>query len=328
MGKLKKIVVSCLLGSCALFSIFGFTSCGSAMVTEEYKIEEAFENIAFDIDTADINIFPSTDGTCKVVCYERSKEKHTVSVENGTLTVSLNDVEWYNRIQFFSKSPKITMYLPVAEYNTLFIDSSTGDVEIAKDFTFNSMNITLSTADLKCYASVKETANISNSTGDITVENVSVGALNISLSTGDVNVRNIESSGDVSLDSTTGDKFISNITCKNFFAEGSTGKMSFSNMNCDNVTLKGTTGDVELTDVIATMKLSIELSTGDTTFERCDAGEILVNVTTGNVEGSLLSEKIFITNTSTGKVNVPECLTGGKCKITTSTGDIKITIVE
>ena len=47
---------------------------------------------------------------------------------------------------------------------------------------------------------------------------------------------------------------------------------------------------------------------------------------TGNVTGSLLTEKIFLTETGTGRVEVPQTATGGKCQIRTGTGDIRIKI--
>ena len=47
---------------------------------------------------------------------------------------------------------------------------------------------------------------------------------------------------------------------------------------------------------------------------------------TGDVRGSLLSEKVFIVNTDTGRKEVPDTITGGRCEITTDTGDVKITI--
>lgn len=46
----------------------------------------------------------------------------------------------------------------------------------------------------------------------------------------------------------------------------------------------------------------------------------------GNVKGTLLTNKVFITHTDTGRVNVPKTVTGGKCEINTDTGNIKIDI--
>jgi len=63
-------------------------------------------------------------------------------------------------------------------------------------------------------------------------------------------------------------------------------------------------------------------------FTACDAGEIVIETDTGDVEGTLLSDKIFITETDTGRIDVPKTTTGGRCQITTDTGDIKIKIVN
>ena len=90
----------------------------------------------------------------------------------------------------------------------------------------------------------------------------------------------------------------------------------------------GDTGDVNMTNLIATRKITIERSTGDISFDRCDASELEVKTSTGDVIGTLLTEKVFITRSSSGKIDVPETITGGKCKVTTSTGDIKIKIAE
>ena len=47
---------------------------------------------------------------------------------------------------------------------------------------------------------------------------------------------------------------------------------------------------------------------------------------TGDVTGSLCSEKVFIARSDTGHISVPETVNGGKCSITTDTGDIIITL--
>lgn len=98
------------------------------------------------------------------------------------------------------------------------------------------------------------------------------------------------------------------------------------NVTCRNILLNGSTGDISLKNVNAAGKISIERSSGDVVFAGADAAEIFVKTDTGNVTGALLTEKIFITESSTGDVNVPKTTTGGNCKISTTTGDIKIYI--
>ena len=90
---------------------------------------------------------------------------------------------------------------------------------------------------------------------------------------------------------------------------------------------KGTTGDLEMNDVVVTNKMYLERDTGDIEFFRCDAKEIIINTTTGDVKGSLLSDKLFDITTNTGDKHIPSSKGEDICKITTDTGDIYINIV-
>lgn len=78
--------------------------------------------------------------------------------------------------------------------------------------------------------------------------------------------------------------------------------------------------------MLAAEKFSVERSTGDVKFNRCDATTIYVKTDTGDVTGNLLSSKVFITNTDTGIVDVLQTVDGGKCEIITNTGDIELDI--
>ena len=86
------------------------------------------------------------------------------------------------------------------------------------------------------------------------------------------------------------------------------------------------TGDITLGKVIVNGNINIESSTGDVKFVSSDASEIFIKTSTGSVTGTLLTNKNFDCHTSTGDVNIPKIQSGGNCKITTSTGDIIITI--
>ena len=88
----------------------------------------------------------------------------------------------------------------------------------------------------------------------------------------------------------------------------------------------GNTGDIVLDNVITEEKLSLERSTGDVRFESCDAAEIFVKTDTGDVTGTLLTDKVFLAQSNTGELAVPNSVVGGRCEISTNTGDIKIDI--
>ena len=279
----------------------------SKTVTNSYDITDSFEGISVSTSEAGIEILKSSDDNCKVVCHERETVKHSVAVTDGKLTVNVEDGrKWYHHISFFSISqPMITVYLPESEYTSLSLKGSTGDISVAKDFSFGSLDINVSTGDVKNHASVTNDAKIKASTGYISVENVSVGSLELAVNTGHIKVNSVACENALSIKVSTGKTEISDIRCKNFSSTGDTGKITMEN-------------------VIVAEKLSIERSTGDVKFDGCDAAEIFVKTDTGDVEGSLLTEKIFMAKTDTGKVEHPKTSRGGICEITTDTGDIKI----
>lgn len=255
--------------------------------TTSHTVSEEFSSISIESGTADISLLPSEDGKCKVVCYDAENAKHAVNVTSGTLNIKLKDTrKWYEHIGIHFTSPKVTLYLPEAAYEKLTIRESTGDVEIPKDFQFQAMNISLSTGDVTTAAS-SAVIKIETSTGNISVADTTAETLQLSVSTGKTN--------------------LTDIRCKNLISQGDTGKIVLKN-------------------VVSTGKISIERDTGDIRFEGSDAAEIFVETDTGDVTGTLLSEKVFIARTDTGRIDVPETTNGGKCKITTDTGDIKIDI--
>ena len=108
----------------------------------------------------------------------------------------------------------------------------------------------------------------------------------------------------------------------------STGASLLERVNCNSIESVGGTGDISLKDVIATGEMYVKRSTGDVTFDCSDAEQITVKTSTGEVCGSLLTEKNFSVSTSTGEVEIPESTVGGKCEITTSTGDVNIFIAK
>lgn len=274
--------------------------------TNAHTITEAFKNISIETDTSHITFALSQDETCSVVCYEEIKASHSVAVENDTLTIRFTDTRrWYDHVGIHFGTPKITVYLPQSQYGALYINASTGDTEIPKDFHFETMEISQSTGDVTNFASVTELMKIRTSTGKIHVENAFAGAVDLSVSTGMVTARSLTCQGDIAVHVSTGDAHIADTTCKNLTSDGNT-------------------GDISLENVIAVETFSIERSTGDVQFNGADATEIFVKTNTGDVQGTLLSDKVFIARTDTGDVDVPGTTIGGKCEITTNTGDIKI----
>ena len=257
--------------------------------TNTYEIGDAFDKIAIDVNTTEIKFAPSADERCRIDCFETDKVKYSATVQDSTLIIEKVDTrKWYDYIGIFLGKQTLTLYLPQDNYTSLSINTNTGDVVLPKDFTFEEIEIDGDTADVQCLASVSKNIEIELSTGSIGVTELTAENIDFSTATGDININNVNVNG--------------------------------------NVEIETDTGNISLNKVVAKGDFEIESSTGNVKFEKSDAAQIFVKTSTGNVTGNLLSEKIFITDTSTGNVIVPKTVSGGKCEITTSTGNIEIHI--
>ena len=304
------VILGCIVLVCVMCALrWDFKKLSTAEYeTNTTEIEETFDGISISTQTSDIFFVPSDDGSCKVECYEDKKATHAVNVENGTLFVKINNKKsWYDYIGVQFDSPKITVYLPKTDFNGLSVDGSTGNVTVPKDCSFESADVSLTTGNVDFRAAVSGALKIKTNTGSIGVYGTSVGSADLSVTTGTVNVSGLTCDGNVTV-------------------SVSTGKANLKDIACDSLTSNGSTGDIVLNNVIAENQISVKRSTGDVKFDGCDAAEIDVNTSTGDVTGSLLTEKTFVTETSTGKIDVPSTAAGGVCRIKTSTGNIKITL--
>lgn len=268
---------------------FDFTKLGTQKYeTNTYEVSGDFDKISIDVTTTEIVLKPSDDETCRAECFEQEKLKHSVTVQDGILIIDTVDTrKWFDHIGMSFGNMKMTVYLPRDEYTSLTIDTVTGDVEIAKEFAFQNIKVSGSTADVICCASASNIIEIDTDTGDINVDTLIAGEMMLSTATG---------------------------------------KIGLTDVNCTSLAAESNTGNISLKNVIAADIFSIENDTGDVRFENSDAASISVRTSTGDVTGTLLSEKIFITKTSTGDVSVPKTITGGRCEITTDTGNIEIDI--
>lgn len=151
--------------------------------------------------------------------------------------------------------------------------------------------------------------------------------VNICTTTGDVDTKMLWGK-EIDISVTTGDVELEDVQCDNLTVTGSTGDTKLTGVRAKrNICVKSNTGDTILTNVIA-KELDIECDTGDVKFNGSDAAMISVEVDSGDVTGTLLTGKIFEISSDTGKIDVPGNGPGGKCKIETDTGDIKISVID
>ena len=277
-------------------------------VTKEYTAEGEFDRIFVDSILSEIKIVSSEDDTCRVTYSDTRKLPLSISVEGGELKVVQKDGrKWFERIGIFTTKTEIVVYLPKAEYESLGVCNTVGDLYVQSGFTFGSASVDATTGDVEFNASVKGDLNVNATTGDVEIGGKDISDIHVESTTGDIELSSVTALNGIQLSATTGKITVSDVTCKQIIAET-------------------TTGGVSLDNVVVSGMMKLDTSTGAVRLDMCDAADIYIETTTGSVTGTLLSEKQFFTETSTGKVNVPPSGNGGRCQIETGTGNIRIEI--
>ena len=283
-------VITCAVG---LFGMkFDFSKLNTqSIVTNTHEVTEDFAHISIQTNTADVVFAVSEDDNCHVVCNETEKLTHSVTVDGDTLVIKTEDHrKWYDHIGIFIGGSSVTVYLPKYQYDHITIETDTGDVEMPGKFKFGETCVKTDTGDVTWRSIVFGSFTLTTHTGDITLESMAVTkALKLETDTGDVCLDEIQAV---------------------------------------DIRVETETGDVDLRNVVASDSITVKINTGDVEFDRSDAALIFVETDTGDVTGTLLSEKIFFTESDTGDVRVPQSMSGGRCEITTDTGDIIIEIVK
>ena len=312
--KISLIIAAVLIGAGLMMMAVSLGTAGikgldtSPMVTNTYEIRDPFTDLDIGVSTAKVILLPSGDGSCKVVCHEEEKLYHSVAVRDGVLCIQkMDEREWYDHIGIHTGDVRVTVYLPPAEYGGLTVNGSTGLVDIPEDLYFDSIDVTVTTGVVRCYASASEHIKIRTSTGGIRVGGIKASSVEVTVTTGKIDAENVTCDGELRVDVQTGEASLTGIRCGSLLSDGSK-------------------GEIHLTDVVAEEKLDIRRTTGDVDMAGCDSAVILIETSTGDVTGTILTGKTFEARTSTGKIQVPKSGSGGECKITTSTGDISIGI--
>ena len=296
------------------------------LVSNRHNIEEQIKDFDIDTDTANIEITKANDGKGLVVCEEKEKIYHDVTVEDGLLKIRTVDTrKWYERwfFNFNFKPMKITIYLPDTDCESLKCTSSTGSLEVASDFTFTSVKATASTGSIKLNNKVSGEIDVKASTGSVSIKDSTATSLKAKASTGSVNVKNTEVTGDVNLEASTGSVNVENIKCANFNAKTSTGSFNGTEIEATgDAYIEGSTGSSKVT-TIKCQNLTVKHSIGGATLEDVQCEDLTVRASTGDVKltNAIANNKMDI-KTSTGDVIFKDS-DAASLKIITDTGDVK-----
>ena len=261
----------------------------ATLVTKNYPVSAGFTDISITEYYADVELRASRDGTVSVTTRDAEDVTHTVTVKNGTLSISRPEPtvgeRWFHDDD---DDPKVVVYLPAGDYGALTVNTTSGDVESASQLNFSAASLTTVSGDIDLMGSVTGAVNCTSTSGDIELRSPTLGA--------------------VKTNTTSGDTEITGALIQSLKAET-------------------VSGDVDLERTTASGAIEINTTSGDVDLESVDAASLNILTTSGEVEGSLLSGKNFSASSTSGRVNVPASTpNAGACTVSTTSGSIRLTV--
>lgn len=270
-----------------------------------HPITQVFDSILIEEIDCNVVLLPSQDGTCTVISQEVPHLFNTVSVEDGTLTVRRRDERaWHERaLVFGAADPTLTVYLPEAQYDALTVRTTSGSIRTQAPLAFRSVRLKSVNGGIELSAAVKDSATLSTTSGSISAHDLQTATLTASSADGAIDLHRVSAdtlnvvgvSGDVHLDD--------GVSARELYVEAAD-------------------GNIILTAVNVTESLRIEGVSGNVAIFNTEFAAAYVETSSGNVTGTLPSEKQFDVQTASGVVLHPASGGVAPLRIRTVSGNV------
>lgn len=238
--------------------------------TREYRtvthtISDDFTDICVDVTDCYVRFVPSGDGTCRVECPEGLGTSYSVSVDQGVLTITDQEHSaWYFHIGIDLTARELVVYLPQQAYQTLQVNTVSGDVSLPQDFSFADAYISTTSGTLEGSCSVSGDASVETVSGDVDLTGWTPKALQVRSTSGYLHLSQVVVSG----------------SCQ---AETISGNVQLTDCDADSLDIDTVSGDVSVS--LRTGKtFSVQSVSGDTQVPSdSSGGSCQITTVSGNI---------------------------------------------
>jgi DUF4097 and DUF4098 domain-containing protein YvlB len=328
---------------------------GDHTVDGTHHISRDFDRIRIDVIAASVELIPSEDDKCRVTTRDSDYVEYTAYVLEDTLMIRATDTRrWYERLFTPSVSGRsVKVALPREEYTSLDVKTISGQVNINVRYTFSEdVTLTSTSGTIGTAAAIGGHLDMRSTSGDLYamgfLNTVTARSTSGKITLGGKTVDGACTAATADLEATSGEIRVRTVTLDSLTAqtgsggirmesvtvteatdlETTSGEITLLYTTCGTLTAETGSGGIDLTDTTVTGHIQAETTSGSIRFARADAETLDLKTTSGSVKGSLLTPKIFYTDTTSGSVDVPKSTKGGLCEIKTTSGSIHITIAE
>ena len=265
-------------------------------VETTHIIEEPFTKLNIRTVNSSIEILPSPDGVCRIVCDDNEKLYHNVSVTESVQGVQLNinqqdDWQWYEMLYglYRTEDIRLRIYLPESEYELLHAASTDGDITVAPDFQFQTVYT---------HASSGNTMLTALKADYLTADTVS----------GDLVLRNIEAEVDIYAQNASGFIQAEYVTAPNITVSSSSGGTVLDHVSADYLHTYAVAGEIRVLN--GSFRDSSYFETGSGYIEIADSecGENVMQTVSGSVTLQNVSGISLNISTTSGEILIEDAL--------------------
>jgi DUF4097 and DUF4098 domain-containing protein YvlB len=178
MRNVKKVILFALLliAVGVIGAIFSFSLSDEMTLAAEREVDgESIERVDIQIDNGSVNIFPADTKQVRVnlegVVTEGEEPSFSVEREEGTLLIQVKEKKRVFRMNLFSGSPELDIYLPEKKYESITAETDNG-VFRAEDLIVNNIKAETDNGSIALDRTTSETVHVRTSNGKIELNHV------------------------------------------------------------------------------------------------------------------------------------------------------------
>lgn len=297
----------------------------------EYDIGELPTQINIITTNSRVELRPIEGDKWKVACMDKENLYHTVELIDGVLTVRQirTERQWSDFIGILNgfQNLSVIVYLPENVYESLSVHTTSGSIKVQEGLIFSNVSLQNASGSVLCNSRVSGALNVKNTSGSVKINGSVGGNLIVKNTSGSVKINN-SVGGDLIVNNTSGSVDIFGGVNGALEVTNGRGGIKIKNTNPTRATVKSTSGSIDLINVVCRESCTVANTRGSIELEGCDAASFDLRTVSGSIKGSILSGKVFDCHSTRGSLHVPENGDGGTFKARTTSGGIRITIVE
>ncbi len=231
-----------------------------------HTVSESFTHISVDVSDCDVRFVSSHGDTCRVDCPESPNLSYSISVEQGTLTITeQDDTAWYHHVGIDLEPKELVVYLPQQTYGTLKLKTVTGNVSLPQDFSFVDATISTTSGTLQCASAVSGEATMETISGDVDITGWTPQTLQIQSTSADVRLSQVVVANSCRVENVSGDVHLNGCDAQSLVINTVSGDISASLCTGKTFSTQTVSGDVDVPSNFSGGSCNLTTVSGDIT---------------------------------------------------------------